>query len=60
MPPVDFGGHIYTSPTSVSMNNQRIDVLTRNNNADLIRKTWTATNDWYDSAGQGAIGDPAC
>lgn len=59
-PPSDFGGHIYTSPTAVAMNSLRLDVLSRNNLADLIQKTWTSTNGWYDWSGHGAIGDPAC
>jgi hypothetical protein len=42
------------------MSGQRIDVFTRNSNADLIRKTWTSANSWYDWAGHGAVGAPAC
>jgi hypothetical protein len=59
-PASDFGGYILTSPASVSMSGQRIDVFTRNSNADLIRKTWTSTNGWYEWAGHGAVGAPAC
>ncbi|QQQ73571.1 hypothetical protein IOD16_19990 [Saccharothrix sp. 6-C] len=59
-PASDFGGYILTSPTAVSMTGQRIDVFTRNSGADLIRKTWTGTNGWYEWAGHGAVGAPAC
>ena len=36
-PASDFGGHVFTGPTAVSMSGQRIDVFTRNSDADLIR-----------------------
>lgn len=35
-------------------------MFTRNSNADLIRKTWTSTNGWYEWVGHGAVGAPAC
>lgn len=55
------GGNIYTSPAAVSMNPQRIDVFSRNNEADLVRKTWsTSEPNWYPWVGHGAIGGPVC
>jgi hypothetical protein len=59
-PPTDFGGYLTTSPTSVSWNNQRIDIFSRNVNADLIQKAWTPAEDWYPWGGHGPIGSPAC
>ncbi|MCE7000724.1 hypothetical protein LZG04_38805 [Saccharothrix sp. S26] len=59
-PASDFGGYLLTSPTAVAMSGQRIDVFSRNSNADLIRKTWTSANGWYEWAGHGAVGAPAC
>lgn len=51
------GGHVFTSPAVVSPNPQRIDVFSRNNEADLIRRVWTGST-WSPWAGHGAIGAP--
>lgn len=54
----DLGGAIFTSPASVSQNNERIDVFTRNNNGDLIQRIWSYNNPpagWYPWTGLGPI-----
>ena len=46
----DLGGAIFTSPASVSQNNERIDVFTRNANGQLIQRIWSHHNPphgWY-------------
>ncbi|MBM7784533.1 hypothetical protein [Tenggerimyces flavus] len=59
-PPSDFGGYLHTSPAAVSWNGQRIDVFSRNNLADLIRKTWVSGSPWANWVSHGAVGAPAC
>jgi len=54
----DLGGVIFTSPASVSQNNERIDVFSRNSNGDLIQRIWSHNNPpggWYPWTGLGTI-----
>jgi GH25 family lysozyme M1 (1,4-beta-N-acetylmuramidase) len=54
----DLGGVIFASPASVSQNNERIDVFSRNGNADLIQRIWSYNNPpagWYPWIGLGPI-----
>jgi hypothetical protein len=54
----DLGGVIFASPASISQNNERIDVFTRNSNGDLIQRIWSYHNSpagWYPWVGLGPI-----
>lgn len=51
----DLGGHIYSAPAAIARGPARMDVFSRNNEADIVQRYWISGQPWSPYVGLGPI-----